>query len=59
MEQQVIGNVVVVLAVNQSTPAHVVNYLAVSLDFVQSALRLSGETLLLLGLLVVLIRVGG
>ena len=59
MEQQVIGNAVAVLAVNQNTPAHMVNYLAMSSNFVQPALHVAGEALLLLGLLVGLIRAGG
>ena len=59
MEQQVIGNAVAMLAVNQNTPTHMVNYPVVSHDFIQPTLHVAGETLLLLGLLVVLIRVGG
>ena len=49
MEQQVIGNVVVVLAVNQSDPVYVDNRLTVHHDLVQAILRIAGEALLLLG----------
>jgi len=49
MEQQVAGDVVAALAVNQSHPALMANHLAEPHDFVQSALHISGEALLLLG----------
>ena len=49
MEQQVTGDAVAALAVNRSTPVHVVNHLAESHGRVQSALHISGEALLLLG----------
>ena len=48
MEQQVAGDVVRVV-VNQSTPAHVVNYLAGPHDHAKSVLHVSGEALFLLG----------
>ena len=49
MEQQVTGDAIAALAVNQSTPMHVVNHLAEPHDRVQSTLHVSGEALLLLG----------
>ena len=49
MEQQVIEDAIAVLAVNWSTPAHVVDHLAEPHDRVQSVLHISGEALLLLG----------
>ena len=49
MEQQVTEEPVTVLVVNQSTPTHMVNHLAVSRDFIHSALHVAGEALLLLG----------
>ena len=47
------------LVMNQNTPAHVVNYLAMSRDVIQPALHIAGEALLLLGLMVGPIRAGG
>ena len=49
VEQQVAGDVITVLAVNQSHPALVANHLAKPHDFNPSTLRVSGEALLLLG----------
>ena len=59
MEQQVTGNAIAVLVMNQNTPTHVVNYLVVSRNFVQPALHIAGEALLLLGLMVGPIRARG
>ena len=49
MEQQVIGDAVAALAVNQNNPVHVANHLAEPCDFVQAVLHVSSEALLLLG----------
>ena len=49
MEQQDPGNAVPMVAVNQNTPAHAVNYIAMSRDVVQPTLHVAGEALLLLG----------
>ena len=59
MEQQVTGNAIAVLVMNQNTPTHVVNYLVVSCDFVQPTLHVAGEALRLLGLMVGPIRAKG
>ena len=48
-EQQVTGDAVAALAVNQNDPAHVTNRLDAPRDFIKSALHVSGEALLLLG----------
>ena len=48
VEQQVTGDIVVALAVNQSHPALMANHLAEPHDFVLSALHVSGEALLFL-----------
>ena len=49
MEQQVIGDAVAMLAVNQNNPTHVANRLVVPHDFIQAILQVAGEVLLLLG----------
>ena len=49
MEQQVVGDVIVTLAMNQSDPAYMASILAMPRDFVQAILCVTGEVLLLLG----------
>ena len=49
VEQQVAGDVVAVLAVNQSHPALVANHLAEPHDFVHAVLHVSSEAPPLLG----------
>ena len=49
MQQQVIGNAFTAIGVNQSTPTHIANPLVEPHNFVQSALHISSEALLLLG----------
>jgi hypothetical protein len=47
-EEQNVGNAVAVVAMNQSKPAHVVDYLAEPHDLDQPILHVSSEVLLLL-----------
>ena len=47
-EEQVAGNAVATVAVNQTSPAHVANYLAKPRDLDQPVKNVSGEVLLLL-----------
>jgi hypothetical protein len=48
-EEQITGNIVALVATNQSKPAHVVNYLAEPRDLDKPILPVSGEVLPLLG----------
>ena len=49
MEQQVAGDVVAALAMNQRNPALVANHPAEPRDFIQAILHVSGEAPSLLG----------
>ena len=49
VEQQVVGDIVAALGMKQSHPVLMANHLTEPHDFIPSALRISGEALLLLG----------